>query len=316
MSRGRVAAAACASACAALLGLLAAEVGAATGVTPAAKLLLRHAPVLVLHPDDPFVPVPVEGFLADSDVTALAPDGTWQVVPGPLPVGGAQTRLDQRLCRAIDGPAALACYADAEAAHGAAATVYGAVFRRGSGVALLYWLFYPYDVWSQTGPGGTVWRAHEGDWESVTVLLDARERPVTVALSRHCSGVRRTWQRARRATTHPLVYVSLGSHANQLGPGTRRQEVACWPELGQTVLEALRIVPVDVAAEGRRVRPTVVAVSATTPSWMRYAGRWGEAQYAGLAAVDPITFGTGPEGPALHDAWRRPFAEPLSWPSG
>lgn len=316
MSRGGASAAICAATCATILGLVVSGAGVASSATPARTLLLRHAPVLVLHPDDPFAPVPVEGFLADSDVTARAPDGTWQVVGGPLPVGGADTRLDQRLCRAIDGPAALACYADAQAAHGAAPTAYGAVFRRRTGVALLYWLFYPYDVWSQTGPGGTVWRAHEGDWESVTVLLDARERPVTVALSRHCSGVRRAWQRARRTTTHPLVWVSLGSHANQLGPGTRRQDVACWPQLGRTVLEALRIVPVDVAAEGRRVRPTVLPVSATAPSWMRYAGRWGEAQYAGLAAVDPIAFGTGPEGPALHAAWRRPFAEPLGWPSG
>ncbi|MGL6280285.1 MAG: hypothetical protein ACRC50_12110, partial [Gaiella sp.] len=59
-----------------------------------------------------------------------------------------------------------------------------------------------------------------------------------------------------------------------------------------------------------------VPVSATAPSWMRYAGRWGEAQYAGFAAAEPIAFGAGPEGPALHDSWRTPFSTVLGWPAG
>lgn len=290
--------------------------GAAPAATPPLKLLQRHAPVLVLHPDDPFAPVAVDGFLADSDLTAKAPDGTWQIVPGPLPVGGAATRLDQRLCSASDGPLARDCYADAQAAHGAAPTAYGAVFRNRAGVALQYWLFYPYDVWSQTGPTGTVWRAHEGDWESVTILLDPRERPVLLGLSRHCGGVRRDWKRVRRSTSHPVVYVSLGSHANQLGAGTRRQALACWPPEAQTVLEAIGIAPVDVAADGRRVRPKVRLVSARAPSWMRFAGRWGEAQYAAFVDVGPLAFGAGPVGPAFHALWRRPFTEPLRYPKG
>ena len=44
----------------------------AGGVQPAppppAKLLARHVPILVLHPAERFSPVPVEGFLADSDL--------------------------------------------------------------------------------------------------------------------------------------------------------------------------------------------------------------------------------------------------------
>jgi hypothetical protein len=49
---------------------------------------------------------------------------------------------------------------------------------------------------------------------------------------------------------------------------------------------------------------------------MRYAGRWGEAQWAGFPGVEPLAFGAGPEGPAFHEIWRQPFAEPLTWPTG
>ena len=298
------------------------SIGLLSGPAPAAqrpdalRLLTRHAPVLVLHPDDPFAPVPVDGFLADSDVTGKTADGTWAPQPGPPPAGGAELRLDQRSCRAADGPASRSCYAASQAAHPSPPTTYGAAFRGATGTALQYWLFYPYDVWAQTGAKGEVWRAHEGDWELVTVLLDTRERPVLLGLSRHCGGVRREWSRVTRSGTHPLVYVALGSHANQLRAGPMRQQLVCWPDVARPVLQAFGVVPQDVAAAGRRVRPAVVPVTSTRPAWMRFEGRWGEAQYAGFPGVDPLAFGAGPEGPAFHTIWRRPFAEPLTWPSG
>ena len=46
----------------------------AVGVATGPALLARHVPVLVLHPDDPFAPMPVDGFLADMDDFAGAPD--------------------------------------------------------------------------------------------------------------------------------------------------------------------------------------------------------------------------------------------------
>ena len=84
---------------------------AVTGVASAApeardstptQLLNRYAPVLVLHPDERFVPVPVDGFLADSDLLVPAPDGTWQASTALLPQAGPASRLDQRSCRAIE----------------------------------------------------------------------------------------------------------------------------------------------------------------------------------------------------------------------
>ena len=49
-------------------------------------------PLDLVWPDEQFVPVPVDGFLADSDVKLQQPDGTWAVVPGSLPTSGGPWR--------------------------------------------------------------------------------------------------------------------------------------------------------------------------------------------------------------------------------
>jgi len=73
---------------------------------------------------------------------------------------------------------------------------------------------------------------------------------------------------------------------------------------------------VDRAAAGETVRPRLVRVTATTPSWMTFAGNWGETGYVHFPNNPPIAYGAGPRGPAFHAQWRHPVAEVLSWPSG
>ncbi|MDH4341276.1 MAG: hypothetical protein OEW47_13055, partial [Thermoleophilia bacterium] len=86
--------------------------GSQTASPSPAKLLARHSPIVVLHPAERFRPVPVDGFLADSDLQRKTPTG-WEKVDVPLPAGGADLRLDQRLCRAVEGIAVSPCYAQA-----------------------------------------------------------------------------------------------------------------------------------------------------------------------------------------------------------
>lgn len=298
--------------------LLAAAAGnLAAGPAAAAtdlQLLARHAPVLVLHPAEPFVPVAVDGFLADSDLVRRAADGTWGPAGVDLASARAGDRLDQRACRAVDGPAALGCYAGAQAAHDSASTAYGALFRRGRLVALQYWLFYPVNVYRPPTTAGEFWQAHEGDWEAVTVLLGPDGRPATVGLSRHCGGVTREWRRAPRQGAHPVAYVALGSHALGFAPGATRLEERCWPPEALSIYRAYGVTLRDRSGEGRRVRPRVVRVTATAPGWMRFPGAWGEDQYVRFPDVEPLRFGQGPVGPAFHELWRRPFATPVAWP--
>jgi hypothetical protein len=269
--------------------------GAAAPTPTPAQLLVRHAPILVLHPQERFAPAPVETFLADSDLVG--------------------SRYDNRNCSARDGFAALDCYDAADAAHGAAPVVYGTWFRAPDGrVALQYWLFYAYNLWSPVVPQSPdFWQAHEGDWEAVTVLLDRRGRPQTLGVSRHCSGGRRAWGRAERRGPRPVVYVALGSHSNDFGPGRGTLDPRCWPREAIAIFRAYGRPLYDYTGRGAVVAPAVVRVTARAPSWIAFRGRCGETQYVHFPNNDPIAFGAGPRGPAFHDLWRRPFAVPGRW---
>jgi hypothetical protein len=267
-----------------------------------------------LHPEEPLAPVPVDGFLADSDLLIRGTDGAWQLATIPPAQAGSASRLDQRSCQAADGPAASTCYASAEAAHDAAPTVYGAVFRAQDRVALEYWLFYPANIFSPTDPAGAFWLSHEGDWEAVTVVLDANERPLLAGLSEHCGGVRRDWSRVPRRGTRPVVHVALGSHANYFTNGAKVLDRRCWPKEARAVFLAYAVPLLDHVAQGRTVDPAVVRVGASSPSWMAFQGTWGEDQYIHFPDVAPLRYGTGPVGPAFHALWRRPVATVLSWP--
>jgi hypothetical protein len=296
------------------IGLVPTAGAGGTSTPSLTALLALHVPILVLHPAESFEPVPVDGFLADSDLEQKTTAG-WVKVDEPLPVGGADLRLDQRYCNARDGVAAAPCYASAEAAHGAGPTVYGAAFRRGGRIALQYWLFYPYDDYSPTVPPGQLWQVHEGDWESVAVILDGHGTPLVVGLSRHSAGARRDWAKAPKRGQRPLVYVALGSHANYFSPGVQLFSPLYVPKQLIQIITSLGGVPADYTGRGRVIRPALVRVTAATPSWMAFAGAWGEDQYLHAPGNDPVAFGSGPSGPAFHDEWRRPVSSVLGWPA-
>lgn len=282
---------------------------------PLETLLAQHVPILVLHPAERLRPVAVEGFLADSDLFRKTSTG-WEKVQAPLPAGGADLRLDQRLCRAIEGVAATSCYAAAQAAHGSAPVVYGAAFRRKNWIDLQYWLWYPYDDYSPTVPAGDLWQVHEGDWEAVSLILDLRGRPLVAGYSQHSAGKRRDWSKVSKRGVRPLVYVGLGSHANFFGPGEHPLDPRLVEPALISIIKAYGAAPVDHAGNGRVLRPKLVRVTTTAPGWMAFAGAWGEDGYVHVPDRDPIAAGAGPRGPAFHQQWRSPVKEVLSWPRG
>jgi hypothetical protein len=280
-----------------------------------ATLLTRHLPVLVLHPAEQLGPVAVDGFIADADLQQRSGTG-WVKVDGPLPAGGADLRLDQRACRTIDGPAATPCYAASEAAHGSTPVAYGAVFRTKTRIALQYWLWYPFNPYSPTVPPGEVWQAHEGDWESVSVILDRKGKPLLVGLSQHSEGQRREWSRAPKRGLRPLAYVALGSHANYFTAGRHRFDPRIVEPIFIELIRGAGGDPVDNTGAGRVVRPKLVRITTTSPSWMTFAGRWGEDQYLHAPGNPPQMFGGGPTGPAFKEQWRLPVADVAGWPRG
>ena len=297
------------------VALVPAASGARAPTPLLSALLARHVPILVLHPAEQFAPVRVEGFLADSDLQRRTVTG-WETVAGPLPGGGADLRLDQRSCRAIEGLAAAPCYAAAQAAHGSEPVVYGKAFRTKSQIDLQYWIWYPYDDWSPTVTPGEVWQVHEGDWEAVSVIVDTRGTPLVAGYSQHMAGKRREWSRVSKRGLRPVVYIALGSHANFFEPGVHPFGPRTVDPAAIAVLKAYGAAPVDLAARGRTVRPRLVPVSAAAPSWMTFAGAWGETGYLHVPGRDPLPAGLGPAGPAFHSQWRFPVREVLSWPRG
>lgn len=112
-------------------------------------------------------------------------------------------------------------------AHAAQTSTFGPYDISRGRVALQYWLHYYYDDWANR---------HEGDWESITILLDlepwvigaGRELDADELLqgcagrdagySSHEDGYRRAWKDVQRtADGRPIVYVARGSQASYFG---------------------------------------------------------------------------------------------------
>jgi len=86
---------------------------------------------------------------------------------------------------------------------------------------LQYHYFYAFNDWRLAANGIN---HHEGDWEMVAIYL-RHDAPYSVLFSQHGSGAMKLWKDVRRVkdkdgneTTHPLIYVALGSHANYSRP--------------------------------------------------------------------------------------------------
>jgi len=88
-------------------------------------------------------------------------------------------------------------------------------------ISLQYHFFYAFNDWRLAANGIN---HHEGDWEMVAVYLK-NDEPYSVLFSQHGSGAMELWKNIRCAkdqdgneTTHPIIYVALGSHANYSKP--------------------------------------------------------------------------------------------------
>ena len=323
------------AACLLMIGLFASAGGAATPPPPSLQTLLaRYSPVVVLHPQERFQPVPVDGFLADADLYQQT-GGGWQKVDEPLPSGLSGYRLDQRLCSPREGIAAIPCYAAAQDAHAAPPTIYGNASRRGDRIVLQYWLFY-YDnpLLLPATPVGTFWQSHEGDWELVNVVLDADEHPIEAAFSQHCSGKKKAWtavEKSPSGSTHPVAYVALGSHANYFAPGTGPEGAvpinpACFGAIAAILPPFLHVVDqvIDGSAGGAVVGPPGSGVDAATihhiegTTWSEFGGAWGESEYFFTPIrlgpfVGAIPAGLAPASPANQANWN--VNTILAWPS-
>jgi Vacuolar protein sorting-associated protein 62 len=162
-------------------------------------------------------------------------------------------------------------------------------------VAVEYWLYYPFNDYNNK---------HESDWEHVQVELPAtdaasalRVDPTRVVYSEHEGSEYADWGASKLdivSSTHPVVYVSSGSHANHFAEAlylgrSASQGLGCDSTLdASTSLDpVVRTIPTDPVAAAREY------------PWLDYQGLWGEEQAR--------SFYSGPTGPKTKDAWDKPF---------
>jgi hypothetical protein len=166
-------------------------------------------------------------------------------------------------------------------------------------LALQYWLFYPFNDFNNL---------HEGDWEMIQLVFDARDAgqalardPVSVGYSSHEGAEQADWGEDKLELvdrTHPVVYPAAGSHANKytdalyLG-SSAEAGVGCDDTRGPHV--QLRPVVKTIPSDPK-------AASSAFP-WIAFEGRWGELRPA---------FFNGPTGPNLKTQW----TQPIEWSEG
>jgi hypothetical protein len=161
-------------------------------------------------------------------------------------------------------------------------------------IALQYFFYYPFNDYNNK---------HESDWERIQVEFPVGDaaaaletEPDLVLYSQHYGAERADWDddKLERDGTHPVVYVSAGSHASQYDAGLY---------LGRSATEGLgcdtTIGPHDEVRPEVRTIPSDLAAAAEAYPWTTYRGHWGE--------VGPQRFYEGPTGPNMKQAWKKPF---------
>lgn len=278
---------------------------------PEAALAERYAPVLMLvrqdepcGPGEPYLPSDVE-VLFDNPTIALR--GPWtprdlvDVGPSAEDVSAGLPGYELDL---PGNPLQPGCSYERwarEQWRGTEPTIYAHVaFQKDveDRFALQYFFFYAFNDYNNK---------HETDWERIQLEFPAPDPATALAegvapdlavYSQHYGAEKAAWDDTKleiEDETHPLVYVSAGSHANQFSAGVF---------MGNTAATGFGCD--TTAGEHDAVRATVETIpsdpeaAAAAYPWITYAGHYGE--------VGPKRFYAGPTGPNRKAAWSRPFS--------
>ena len=172
------------------------------------------------------------------------------------------------------------------------------------GVSIQYWVFYPYNDFVASAN-------HEGDWEHVTVRLDANRQPAGVWFAQHNGGTEYLASQVSWYGTHPQVWVADGSHASYRAEADCDNIVAeggdnsCWTNVNQRWFTWGNTGSADAGIRGGALINMGEALVGTKrpmsgQEWVRYSGRWGEKGSTSATS--------GPRGPAYQANWTRDAA--------
>ena len=180
-------------------------------------------------------------------------------------------------------------------------------------IDLQYWIWYPYNDYSSTFPPGDVWQVHEGDWESVSVILDLSGRPIVVGLSKHCE--------ARAAAGRESVgrdYVPSSTSVSARTPttsGRARSATVRSAGRGSCATSSVRSSSTIAPAPAGRCVPA--RTGRGEPSDVdALRGDVGRDGYVHFANNDPVAYPGSPRAPAFPGRGARPSGKKLGWPRG
>ncbi len=274
-------------------------------------LLRKFEPVLLFHPQEDWSPENADGFVGRARVEKQSARGRWTTVPPPPPTDrrGCSFTPCYRFNLACSLRSGDGCYEASRATitDWTKPVVYGRLLSVPAGspappgfaspprYLVRYWFFYDFDDWHS--PRRSLWQAHEGDWESVTIGLSATLQPQFAAYSEHCSGTIRAWANVtKRGSTHPVDYVALGSHANYFTSRTNSTKFSeCLRKyLDRSELARARSIvkltedrlvdrmgtahPAGPAGLAGTTPLELVELASPLPSWASFPGRWSEGQ--------------------------------------
>ena len=278
-----------------------------------AKILAdKFSPIIYLKDDEPrenFGPTRVETLIDQADIhntenTAFTQNAT---IPLMETYSGSNYYLDiPDISLGILGisPAALKeailQYITNYPSAGVNPTVYARVTQPGDSnpTVVQYWLFYYFDEWSNF---------HEGDWELVELVfppdLTAEElvkkdiQPDFAAYSQHQAGQKLDWEETQKKGTHPVVYVSHGSHANYFTPGDYFL-IAGWDNTGSKWKEIEKYEIIMISEEDPNNKEK---------RWLDFQGGWGEQVGLTISWSELKWTQSGPSGPSWSKAWLQPY---------
>lgn len=288
----------------ALLALTCVPAASARSPTPL-DLALRFQPHLFFDSAEPWRPLDVDAFLAEpghracasapaappactpfTSIAQLTPPVDELDLRGVQPDGSDAAAPDVQSC-AKSKPELLECDASVRS------SIYAHVRRRGTRTAIDFWWFLRYNDFLVD--------QHEGDWEGVTVVVDATRTHVAQTHFAAHAGI---WRYAADVSRldrgrHVRVYVARGSHAayprpcrhtpcaqtESESPEARSDGAGPWIANDPGICErrCVRLMP---EAGGR---PT---------SWDAWDGRWGSSE---------LSFFSPPPTPAFQGRYKRPF---------
>ena len=297
------------------------------------ELAHKYAPVLMMHPDEQYLPRGVEGFVAQARLM----DGNGRTIIAR----GEIESPDELANNAYGSDYYLDVPDNIQDSPSHVPTVYATVrdnlADREGWVYLQYYLFYYYDylnpfqqqsMCSPLTVRPDACFPHEADWELIQLEFESdsaetivREhiQPTRVAFSQHGWSEDRQWRSGDITTEggHPVAYVALGKHAHYFDytpQNTDDEFVSVSRDIiaagGKKLLPPTLNVDTQkqpcrdaLADDPTPCNYTLSLIDGSTP-WVVYAGRWG-----GDSKID------GPD----HDLrWNTPHkwdnAPPRQWP--